>query len=516
MISKVFHYSLLVIIFSVTLIAHAATKDFIVQTQIGEDTTPPTVPAPISATPVATSQIDLTWGTSTDDFLLSGYQVFRDDIQIATTTATSYSDVGLTASTTYSYYVTAFDSSDNISASSSVVATTTLAPPPIPPATPPRNNTGTLIKPFRLLSLEVIPQKDSVLIRYETAGYVRSVIRWGRSISYELGSLSERSFTKIHETNIVGLIPDTLYKFVIEGENSIGEFGRITESTFTTLPTEDIFPPGNVRNLRAIKDGNDIVLSWINPQDPDLEKVRIIRNEQFFPGDIADGWLVYEGKEETMRDVGMAVEGTRQYYTVFSYDVLGNISSGAIVSIRVDAEGASVVDVFQEELNPIDLNVSDINFIQDGTILSVQGNKIIIDGTRNLTISLPYDRVPEHLKSILVSLVDRRDPDKEFLFLLRVNADKTAYVSTLAPLGVSGNFPFRISVFDFKTSQIGYVSGTIVSEIVYIQSHKQDREGLLAFLIRNIFNSTTGYIVWFIILLILLTFGARRLMRTEW
>ena len=53
------------------------------------------------------------------------YQVFRGNSQVATSTQTTYADTGLTASTTYTYVVKAFDSSGNISASSTLAAATT-------------------------------------------------------------------------------------------------------------------------------------------------------------------------------------------------------------------------------------------------------------------------------------------------------------------------------------------------------------------------------------------------------
>ena len=78
-----------------------ATEDFTVQQLVGGDVTPPTTPSNLVATPIATTQIDLTWNPSTDNYLMGGYQVWRDNTFVATTTATNYSDVGLTASTTY-------------------------------------------------------------------------------------------------------------------------------------------------------------------------------------------------------------------------------------------------------------------------------------------------------------------------------------------------------------------------------------------------------------------------------
>ena len=91
------------------------------------DTVSPSAPANFVATVVSSSQIDLSWTASTDNVAVSGYRVYRDGSQIATTSATTYSDTGLTAETTYGYKVLAYDAATNISPFSNIVNATTHA-----------------------------------------------------------------------------------------------------------------------------------------------------------------------------------------------------------------------------------------------------------------------------------------------------------------------------------------------------------------------------------------------------
>src|SRR5206468_2193130 len=58
------------------------------------DTQPPTAPSNLAATPVAPNRVNLAWTASTDNVGVAGYQVFRDNVQIATSSTTSYSDIG--------------------------------------------------------------------------------------------------------------------------------------------------------------------------------------------------------------------------------------------------------------------------------------------------------------------------------------------------------------------------------------------------------------------------------------
>jgi fibronectin type 3 domain-containing protein len=89
------------------------------------DTQAPTQPTNLSATAVNRQRIDLTWTASTDNVGVVGYQIFRNGSPLDVATTNSYTDSTVTASTTYTYSVVAFDAAGNNStASSSAQATT--------------------------------------------------------------------------------------------------------------------------------------------------------------------------------------------------------------------------------------------------------------------------------------------------------------------------------------------------------------------------------------------------------
>lgn len=96
------------------------------------DTSSPTNPANLSASAVSSSQINLSWTTSSDNVGVTGYKIYRAGIQIGTSVTNSYSDSGLSPATTYSYTVSAYDAAGNNSGqSNSASATTeTVQPPP--------------------------------------------------------------------------------------------------------------------------------------------------------------------------------------------------------------------------------------------------------------------------------------------------------------------------------------------------------------------------------------------------
>ncbi|GAB4389359.1 MAG: hypothetical protein Kow0025_14240 [Thermodesulfovibrionales bacterium] len=91
------------------------------------DTTAPSQPQGLSATAVSAAQIDLTWTASTDNRGVTGYKIHRDGVVVATSKTTSFSDTGLTASTTYTYKVCAYDAAGNDSLHSAEASATTMS-----------------------------------------------------------------------------------------------------------------------------------------------------------------------------------------------------------------------------------------------------------------------------------------------------------------------------------------------------------------------------------------------------
>ena len=100
------------------------------------DTQPPTVPAGLHTTSVAASSVSLAWNPSTDNVAVTGYTVYRGASPIGTTPpgTTTFTDTTVSANTTYTYTVDAFDGAGNHSAPSTGVTVTTPTTQTISPA----------------------------------------------------------------------------------------------------------------------------------------------------------------------------------------------------------------------------------------------------------------------------------------------------------------------------------------------------------------------------------------------
>lgn len=88
------------------------------------DTEPPAQVTGLSASAVSATEIDLTWNANSEPDL-DHYNIYRNGVKIAETTSTSYADTGLQPSTTYTYEVSAVDTSGNEGQKSNPVSATT-------------------------------------------------------------------------------------------------------------------------------------------------------------------------------------------------------------------------------------------------------------------------------------------------------------------------------------------------------------------------------------------------------
>jgi chitinase len=95
------------------------------------DSTPPTTPGTLSSPSKTSASVNLSWGASTDSggSGLAGYNIYRNGSATPTAqttgTATTHTDSGLSANTTYTYTVRARDGAGNLSNPSNQISVTT-------------------------------------------------------------------------------------------------------------------------------------------------------------------------------------------------------------------------------------------------------------------------------------------------------------------------------------------------------------------------------------------------------
>lgn len=471
----------------------------------GSDTTAPSVPTGLTATAVSISQINLSWTVSTDNVAVTGYRIYRDNALINTSIATTYSDTGLNPSTAYAYTVSAIDAALNESAQSATSSATTFTTATVATG---GGGSGQLQAPV-IYDVAVLPNQTGATISWKTTMPTIGNLSWGLTTNYEAGTSGGTLYETNHYVTISGLLSGTTYFYLIEAINGYGVRSTLGNQSFTTLSLPEGTP--NPTNFTATARQSDIALSWKNPTNPAFEEVRLVRSTNFFPTDPYDGEITYEGRNVGVID-SRVVPGTTYYYALFAKDANGTYSSGSLAQARIRLPGEpeiTIGDILDNlpkapSVHPLieALSFLDFDFIQNGKKITSFTNEetVTIDGERNLTVSLDYKKVPEVLKSIVITLSYPTDSTRKFSFLLRVNNEKTAYVATIAPLGESGTYGVNIAIVDYKNQGLKKIVGNLIATAV--SGFDRDRN-IFLIAIRIIFENSVNIILLLILLIIL-------------
>jgi RHS repeat-associated protein len=185
----------------------------------GADTTAPTVPTGLSATANGAARVDLAWTASTDAVGVQGYRIYRGGTLIATTASTTFADTGLTASTLYSYTVSAIDGAGNASAQTSAQSATTGPGPDTTAPTVPTALTATAVGSNRI-NLSWTASTDAV-------GVTSYTIRRGGTVLSQVSG-STTSFSDFSPA------PSTLYSYTVSAADAAGNSSAQSTSASAT------------------------------------------------------------------------------------------------------------------------------------------------------------------------------------------------------------------------------------------------------------------------------------------
>ena len=316
---------------------------------------------------------------------------------------------------------------------------------------------------FQILDIVVRSvSSDTAVVVASTNKVAISQIDYGLSEKYDQ-IVAREEFESFHIFELKNLLPDTEYHFRVAASDKNGTKVDSGDLTFKTLPFLFIVPPPNVNNFQASPRDEEIALTWESPSQ--TAATRIMRSAEFYPTDPFEGDLVYEGAAELFVDTGLENK-KRYYYTAFARDADGNYASGVVASavpqsVLLPEFPPLEIPLVPPEFVPEslrDLRLENFDFIQKGAKLPIIKGQVDIAPDAPLTISLDYEKVPEVLKTILVSLEDQEG--KAFSFLLRVNKDKTRYMATLVAPN-PGTYPMKLTVMDFKNQGLQKVAGNL-------------------------------------------------------
>lgn len=232
------------------------------------DTTAPSVPTGLAATPVSTTEIDLSWSASTDGGSgVANYEIYRGPTLIATQATRSFQDTGLTPNTSYAYQLLAIDNSGNRSAKCTAVNASTQSQQAGAPGAaiaiyagfvsstaasiewwgpPEQTGFGTYVQPSGHVSGNGTPDhwivyRDGVRIYGNTTPYGQAGFQ-GVSDDPNLYGVGHKPQPWFCD---VGLTPNTTYTYYVTAVSSAGIEGPASPSiTIKTLATR-VAPAAN-------------------------------------------------------------------------------------------------------------------------------------------------------------------------------------------------------------------------------------------------------------------------------
>ncbi len=270
--------------------------------------TAPTAPPNLTAS-LGTGSVYLSWGASTDDVGVSGYNVYRDGVyQVSRGAATRYyTDTSIVAGTTYVYTVKAYDAANNKSDPSNAV---TVAVPsgnaPSAPASLNASYSGTAV------NLTWTASAGSV------AGY--RVYRDGAQI----GESGQTSYADAAVTS------GATYSYTVTAFDGAGAESDPSNVVPITVSSTDVTPPSAPSGLAGSFASGSVALSWTAATDNvGVVGYNVYRNGQYLSSPTG-----------TSYSDGAVTAGQTYVYTVKAYDLESNLSADSnAVSVTVPDSG---------------------------------------------------------------------------------------------------------------------------------------------------------------------------------
>src|SRR4249920_1718957 len=348
------------------------------------DTTPPSAPPTLSATAASATQIDLVWTAATDNVGVTGYRVERCQgsgcttfTQIFTLSGTTFSNLGLTASTSYSYRVRAVDAVGNLGPYSVIASATTPAVPDTTPPSVPAGLAAVAASPTQI-SVSWAAATDNVgVIGYQLERCSGS----GCSAFAQIAAPTGTSF------NDTALTASTSYSYRVRAVDAAGNLGGYSAVASATTPAPDTTAPTTPTGLTATAmSASQVNLGWTASTDNVAVTGYILQRCQ---GAGCTAWVtIATPTGTTYSDTGLTATTTYRYW-VRATDAAGNLSAWSsivtVTTLAADTTGLVAAYGFDEGTGTVvrDASGQNNNGAVSGTAWTTGkfGNALVFNGT---------------------------------------------------------------------------------------------------------------------------------------
>jgi len=413
-----------------------------------------TVLNPVSTTTYSISLIRNGTGsgtiTSADGNIICGSMCFETNIPNASSTVlTAVADPGSTfIGWTIGGDSTICPGTGTCTVSTTEVVTATfnliITPPPPPPVTssvisPSGYSDGSLQFLFEDFSSR--EGTSTAVINWYTTLPSISTISWGINSDGASGSGSETTYSTDHSIELDNLAPDTEYTLVIR---AVSQYGQVIYDTYyiTTLPVSNSIPL-NVSNFTGqVSFGGNVLLTWVNPFEPDFSSVIITRGTRFYPRDPNEGYVVYQGPDEEVLDTSV-VPGQQYYYSAFAITTEGNHSSGTLLKYGlpfISGAPATSTSLFGGPTSTSSL-LSSVHFIQNEKLIPEINSVVTVVANLSTLVEIPASIIPANTEETTITVGKGTFARQIFIFETLPDGSEEALIPSILPTGES---PFSI------------------------------------------------------------------------
>ncbi len=310
------------------------------------DTTKPNSVTPLTGSPISDSRIDLQWNGVSDNIGVTSYDIFKNNVYLATVTHTgvgashTYQATGLSPSTTYQFEVRAKDAAGNVSINNDGRTATTLAPADTTKPDAIATLTATAVSGTRI-DLQWNQGSDNP----GGSGIVQYLVYRN---SLEVGIVVEAG-TPTYYYQVTGLTPSTSYNFEIRAKDAAGNISTGNTVVSKSTLSADSIAPSPVTTLAAnTLSHSSIRLTWNQSTDTGygVAGYEVFQNNN--PTPIAN--ISHNGNPAYSYDVTGLSPSTRYDFVVVAVDKDGNRSTGnvgawAVTNVTPDSTPPSSIQV---------------------------------------------------------------------------------------------------------------------------------------------------------------------------
>jgi chitodextrinase len=329
-----------------------------VTTLASADTTPPSKPYIGSAFGISSTKLTISWQASTDNVAVTGYKVFQNGSQIATSVTNQYTAVGLAPSTNYIFSVSAYDAAGNNSVLSNLFSvSTTVAPDTTPPSIPSGLSASLITQ--NSLKLAWNPSTDNSAV----AGY--KVYKDGVYLVSSIGT----------NCDISGLTANTTYLFSVSAYDAVvNNSSQSNPLSVKTLATPDTVAPSVPTGLAAsLITQSSFTLSWTPSTDAvGVSGYKIFKDGQLFSSSSAATYVVS----------GLA-PNTNYSFTVSAFDAAGNnsaVSSVLAIKTLASSDTTPPTPPYINSAYGINQTKLTLSWVASTDNIGVTGYKIYMEG----------------------------------------------------------------------------------------------------------------------------------------